>query len=99
MLTLALKESLQVASNPAFATPDQENIFGGHDSLFCRVLGLVFVDCGQTSVGVGEDSRKVAGRCRRGGIYNARGLRASTITNVKTHVVSNINPTRIARRI
>jgi hypothetical protein len=29
-LTLALEESLQVASNPAFATPDQENILGSH---------------------------------------------------------------------
>jgi hypothetical protein len=38
MLTLALEESLQVASNPAFATPDQENILGGHDSYFAECL-------------------------------------------------------------
>jgi hypothetical protein len=55
MLTLALEESLQVASNPAFATPDKENIFGGHGDLICKLFCLVFVGCKETSVGVGED--------------------------------------------
>jgi hypothetical protein len=34
MLTLALQESLQVACNPAFATPDEKNVLGSHDMMF-----------------------------------------------------------------
>jgi hypothetical protein len=33
MLTLALQESLQVASNPSLTTPDKENGLGCHDDL------------------------------------------------------------------
>ena len=43
MLTLALKESLQVACNPAFTTPDQENILRGHGVEFLVVLDLMFL--------------------------------------------------------
>lgn len=79
MLTLALEESLQVASNPAFATPDEENIFGGHDDLICKLFCLVFVGCRETSVGVGEDKKLKGCRAAGGGIYNARDLGASQL--------------------
>jgi hypothetical protein len=79
MLTLALEESLQVASNPAFATPDEENIFGGHGDLICKLFCLVFVGCKETSVGVGEDKSKGCRAAGGGGIYNARDLGASQL--------------------
>ena len=39
--TLALEESLQVASDPSFATPDQENGFGCH----CECIVGLENDC------------------------------------------------------
>ena len=59
MLTLALQESLQVASNPAFTTPNQENVLGSHNVMF---LGIVLFAClvaGKRVFGVGEDTDKM----------------------------------------
>jgi hypothetical protein len=63
--------------------------------LNCEVFGLVFVDCGETSVGVGEDRverlQGVAPGAKRG-IYNARGasqlrMRKRTQFRILIHLV------------